>query len=616
MCGIFLYHSNKSLTTDVILRSREALAAIDHRGPDGQGMVLLNTENGNYVFVRDANTPGYCKSDDLLNIQPSDYNCILAHKRLSIFDLSENGFQPMCFDGDIIVFNGEIYNWKALQEPLKAKAHTFRTATDTEVILKSYLEYGPAMLDKFNGMWAIIIWDSKRKQFFVSRDRYGVKPMSCRTFDDGSYLIASEEKQIHKFERKAPEINFKNLQIFVNEGHAATDTSSFYQQIVSFPPASFSEGKPGDILLKRHVKKYYSVQIHPGIYTEKNENIAIETFNEIFHSAVDYRLKADVAAGFSLSGGLDSSRIVYETVANKNYNFEPEFFSAIFPGSEVNEQASIQTVADDLNIKPNFCYPDTEFILDDFSKLTYVLDSPVPDLSYYAQWSVSNLVGNHHKKILVVGQGADEVFAGYHHHFYRFVVGKLLRGKISQARTLMNQYADLKGWERARVQGIVNSQLKETLKSKVKKHLLLRDQTLSEQWNTFSNLEEMLLADLNAYQIPYFLKADDRIGMWHGFESRYPFLDYRLVNFGFNCSGDLKIKNGWQKWIIRKSFNAGPESIVWRKDKVGYRMPAHAFFENESLVSEAKAFLNKHIHLINQNTYRTVAAYLWLQQYK
>lgn len=616
MCGIFLYHSNKPLTNDVILRSREALSAIDHRGPDGQGMVLLNTETGNHIYVKYENTPGFCKSADLMAIQPENYNCILAHKRLSIFDLSENGFQPMSFDGDIIVFNGEVYNWKELQAPLVEKSYQFRTATDTEVILKSYLEHGSNMLDSFNGMWAIIIWDSKRREFFISRDRYGVKPMSIRTFEDGSYIIASEEKQIHKFERKSPEINYNNLEIFVNEGHAAANNSSFYQRIDSFPPASFSSGKTAVELLKRRVRRFYTVQTSTSIFTDKNANIAVDTFNEIFRSAVDYRLRADVAAGFSLSGGLDSSRIVYEAVANKDYAFKPEFFSAIFPGSDVNEEASIQTVADDLKIAPNFCYPNAEFTLDDFGKLSYVLDAPVPDLSYYAQWSVSNLVGSHNKKILLVGQGADEVFAGYHHHFYRFVVSKLLRGKFHQAKVLMHNYADLKGWDRSKVENIVNSQLKETLKSKIKKNVLLRDQNLSEQWNGYSNLEDMLLADLSVYQIPFFLKADDRIGMWHGFESRYPFLDYRLVDFGFHCSGDLKIKDGWQKWIIRKSFNTGPDSIVWRKDKVGYRMPAHSYFENEQLVAESKAFLKKHIYLNESNTYRMVAAYLWLQQYK
>jgi asparagine synthase (glutamine-hydrolysing) len=616
MCGIFMYHSTKPLGKEDIQNAKLALQAIDHRGPDGHGIMLLNTENGNQIFIKDESTPGFCNALSENEINAEEYNCILAHKRLSIFDLSENGFQPMAFDGDCIIFNGEIYNWLELRNTLENKAEIFRTKTDTELILKSFKHSGPAMLNEFNGMWAIIIWDNKNKKFFISRDRFGVKPFLYKILDDKSFILCSEEKQIVAFENKSPQINYKNVEIFTNEGHTGFDNSTYYEGIFSFSPAAYAYQKPIHLLENTQRKSFYSTQTNNYLYSQHNWQQAVSKFNEIFNNAIDLRLRADVPAGFSLSGGLDSSRIVYEAYHHENYQFKPEFFSAIFPGSRVNEENSIRTIAKDLNIIPNFCYPNNEFGIEKFNKLTYVLDSPVPDLSYFAQWSVSNLVREHNKKILVVGQGADEVFAGYHHHFYRYAAQQILHGNFKKAKSLIEKYAEIKSMDFEKVKQLVNGQLRETIKSKVMNTIKPNSGNLSVTWNAISTIDRLLMADLSTYQIPYFLKADDRIGMWHGFESRYPFLDYRLIDFGFQCNPDLKLYEGWQKWIIRKSFENAPESIVWRKDKVGYIMPMHGFFEDENLFYEAKEFLKNKINIRTENKYRIIAAYIWLKQYE
>ena len=593
MCGISVVFQKHNLNNEIYQDFISSLRKINHRGPDDEGVILINTNTNAYKIIRTEYTHlDISNLSDLSSVNLNEYNLILGHKRLSIIDLSIAGHQPMQGnDGSWIVFNGEIYNYIELKEELKQFGCQFRTNSDTEVVLEAYRIWGKDCLHKFNGMWSICIWDAPNKNLFVSNDRFGVKPLYYYEHEEGFKLV-SETKQFKCFRNISLSLNSKYIEEFVKFGFLDVDDETMYADVFRFKKSNYLTTNPA-VYTKSDIKhkqtKYYTLK---KVAVRIDENQAIEQFRALLYNAVKIRMRADVDFGFALSGGIDSSAVLYmarNIIRNEKKDNTLLGFSSVFPGYiDADESKFVKIVEQDLPCKTYYSKSMDEFSFQAFENHIYHQDEPLPGTTYFAEWSIYKKAQEAKVKILFNGQGADEVFAGYHHHFYRYCRQLLIKGKLPAYFSLVNQYAELKEISKKKIHKIVFNEAK--LSTKIKLGIAKFDHSLLKYWNKIDTLDEMLLRDFDTYQLPLYLKADDRDSMAFSIESRHPFMDFNLVEFGYSLPNNLLIKNGWQKYIIRKSMHEMPDEIRFRKDKKGFVTPQDVWLEKHR--DEFETYLN------------------------
>ena len=572
MCGILAYFNRNGISEQELKQSLNALQKIKHRGPDGEGVVLINSKTGSSYNLITNETPkaSFTNAINLNEASSLEYDLILGHRRLSIIDVSTNGHQPMHHpNGNWILFNGEIYNYLELREELKLAGFKFRTDSDTEVIHAAYEHWGEKCLEKFNGMFTIVLFDVKTKCLFIANDRFGVKPL-YHVKDNNRLLLMSEIKQAKEFDFGL-NLNKEAISVYLNDHYLDHNTETFYKEINRHAPSHYAMVPLNKMIDYKEVC-YYEVS-GKGNSTLKFED-AKEEFAELLGSAVNLRMRSDVPIGFASSGGLDSSAILYVThdiLKKKNITDNINTFSAIFPGDVNDESHFIKIVEKDLNVRSFYVNAMETFDIKDFENHIYHQDEPVLSTSFYAGWAVSRLVREKNVTVLLVGQGADEILAGYHHHFYRYGRQLILRGKIFGYLSELKKYAELKGLEVNALHRLIMNDVKLAVKFKL--GLAKTGGKLADKWNRAGTLLELLKIDLTETMIPFYLRADDRSSMAFHVEARHPFLDYRLVDFCFSLPDDMKIKNGWQKYLMRETLSQMPEAIRYRKDKKGYTTP-------------------------------------------
>jgi asparagine synthase (glutamine-hydrolysing) len=596
MCGILAYFNRNGISEKELKQSLNALQKIKHRGPDGEGVVLINTKTGGFHNLITAETPN-AVLENKINLNEAlslDYDLILGHRRLSIIDVSTNGHQPMYHQsGNWIIFNGEIYNYIELKEELKSAGFTFKTDSDTEVIHVAYLHWGSKCLEKFNGMFTIVLFDAKTKNLFVANDRFGVKPLYYIS-DSTKLLFVSEIKQIKEFNFNLT-LNTKAISVYLEDHYLDYNEETFYNEVYRFKPSCYSGI---DLQTSHAIKKipYYEIdKSKPSVSKDP-----IEAFSSLFESAVKLRLRSDVPVGFASSGGLDSSSVLYtahKLLSKTDPKPDLSTFSAIFPGMEGDESEFIKLIESDLKIQSHYTNPLEEFNIPDFEKHIYHQDFPVQSTSYYAEWCVARMVSKQNVKVLLVGQGGDEILAGYHHHFYRYGRQLILSGKILKYLSLLKKYSDLKGIDRNEVHRKIINEVKLSLKFKA--GLANLGNALSNKWNRADKLIDLLKMDLQEFTLPTYLRSDDRDGMAFGLETRHPFLDYRLIDLCFALPNDYKIRDGWQKWVLREVMSEMPDMIRYRKDKKGYTTPESTW------VSKNKAAFESYLQYLPDN-FRTM----------
>ncbi len=557
MCGIIASISKHSFDSNFFEKFDQALKLINHRGPDGKGVYAFNTNSKLGINSELLNT------NENESIKP---NLALGHVRLSIIDTSIAGHQPLHFMHYSITFNGEVYNYIELRDELKKLGYTFKTQTDTEVILAAYDCWKEKCLEKFNGMFTIIIYDAKLNQLFVANDRYGVKPLYYYQ-NENQLIFVSEIKQFKPFNLNLT-LNNACINTFLTTYFIDHNEETFYNEIRRFPKSHYSVINLSTIQ-KLNFNNYYKLSL-----IQKNNTNCKEEFNYLFNDAVKLRMRSDVPIGFASSGGLDSSSILYkaynqlkENNTHKNINT----FSAIFPQMDGDESEFIHYIENDLNIKSHYVNPLTNFSIPDFEKHIYHQDLPISSTSYYAEWCVARLVNQTGVKVLLIGQGGDELLAGYHHHFYRYCRQLIMQAKIRTYLSVIKSYAELKSVPVNSLHKLVLNDVKLVLKLKL--GLQSTHHSLQTHWNKASTLIELLKIDFTELMLPNYLRADDRDSMAFSLETRHPFLDYRLVDFCFSLPDDVKINNGWQKSLLRGAMTELPEKIRYRKDKKGYTTP-------------------------------------------
>lgn len=567
MCGIAgIIQANPS--TYSIDHLKKMTDALSHRGPDGEG--LWKDDSG---------------------------SVLLGHRRLSIIDLSEAGQQPMHYLSRYsIIHNGEIYNYVELKEELKKEGYVFRSQTDTEVIVAAYDHWGDDCLQHFDGMFAFAIWDSAKKELFAARDRFGEKPFFFY-YDSGRFLFASEMKALWAAGiEKRP--NRKMLFNFITIGYTDNPEQpeeTFFDNIQKLPPASFL--KFPFVYFNPSIHSYWDIdpQVQDKTITEEH---AVEKFHSLFKTSVQRRLRSDVAIGTSLSGGLDSSSVLAMINEIGALSSVPNTFTASFPGFEKDETEYAKLVAEQFGLKQHITNVNVEGFVADWEKLCYQQEEPFGSASIYAQYKVYQLAKEKDVRVLLDGQGADEILAGYH-KYYKWYWQELFRSsklgkskELTAARQLgINEPFTYKNKIAAWFPSFASIVMERQYLVKAIRHEDLDKDYIrlhsKEAYYTppdHFNLNGVLYFNTCIHGLEELLRYADRNAMAHGREVRLPFLSHELVEFVFSLPSHFKIREGWTKWLLRRVMQDKlPAPITWRKDKVGFEPPQQAWMENNAV---------------------------------
>jgi len=563
MCGICGIYNYKTLLPARAEQVEKMYGVMRHRGPDGHGSF-------------------------------ADGPIGLGHCRLSILDTSSRGSQPMkSEDGSIvIVFNGEIYNFIELRELLAQKGYVFRTGTDTEVIIQMYREFGEKCLDYFVGMFAFALWDAKEQKLFLVRDRLGVKPLYYLSTPDG-ILFGSEVKSILEAAPKRPVVQLQALDCFMSFGYVPGERSLF-EGVLKLSAGHYmivSNGKP---IVRRYWDLVFSEE------ADRGEAYYVEKLREILLDASRIRLRSDVPLGVFLSGGLDSSSVV--ALLARELNEPIKTFSVAYDkGGDFDETHYSRIVARKFHTDHHEFYVDPAEFRDFIPKFVWFMDEPVTEAAAISLYFIAKLARDY-VTVVLSGEGADEMFAGYPIYHYMKV---------------LDNYRRLPQMLR---EGILNPLLSRIGGDKVKKYLQLSENPLHERYtgvslyeapvkqqlytqsfkselNGFNSLDviaphyknsehwdplnRMLYLDIKTWLVDDILIKADRMSMAPSLELRSPFLDHRIAEFAASLPVKYKLNGRTGKYILKKSMEGIlPPEIIYRKKK-GFPTPLETMFKHE-----------------------------------
>jgi len=557
MCGIAGLYCQEGISHNDLELIRRMNWIQKHRGPDDDGLFFDNC-------------------------------CVLGHRRLSIIDLSRDGHQPFVSnDGRFqLIFNGEIYNYIELRKTLKDIGCSFKTQTDTEVLLNAYIQYGKDCLSMLNGMFAVVIYDTKQKSLFIARDRFGIKPLYY-TFIGSTLYFASEIKALHIVPGLNCSINYQALFDYLVFSRTDIYDETFSNEIKRIPKGSYANLSNNGF----HIKQWWHPKDYVNTCQKQPSNNILETIHDIMVSSVLLRMRSDVPVGSCLSGGLDSSIIVGILFDHQMAQLNYPTFTASFPNNPLDETKYIDALNQKYAFVNNRTYPCEKQALNDLHQFVYINDEPTTNASFYSQYQVMKLAKEHGVTVLLDGQGGDENFAGYH-YFHGFYLYGLYQQK---------QYALLVSeW----IKNILRKQHKiayltfifQLLPDNIRQKILLKSTpyihvdffykylSTSRIYNEFFNvkgLNDSLVRHFQ-YKLEHLLRTEDRNSMAFSLEARVPYLDFRLVEQVLGISESLKIKKGETKYLQKLSVGQYTiNEILNRRDKIGFGTPGSEWMQTE-----------------------------------
>lgn len=590
MCGISgILSFSSEVNSDDIGRMNGALV---HRGPDGEGK--WKNEKGNVAF---------------------------GHRRLSIIDLSVSGNQPMSYaEGRYtITFNGEIYNYIEMKNFLIQKGYTFRSTSDTEVLLALYDLKKEKALQDLDGMFAFAIWDNLENTLFCARDRFGEKPFYYHQ-NQNYFAFASEMKALFTLgiSRGKNKKRYYNYLLYFIAEDPFDKSSTFYQDIQQLEPAHYLIVSANKKVSK---KKYWDIIINEPC--NLSENDAIEKFKELFTSSIYRRLRSDVPVGSSLSGGLDSSSIVMMIDRIKKDDRVQKTFSARFKNFSRDEGEFMQMVIDKSNVEPHFVFPTVDSVINNLQIISYHQEEPIGSASVAIQYEVMKLSKENGIKVLLDGQGADELLAGYN-VFWTMYFNQLYRSDRKKFNLETLSYKQLHNevpykndfefkWRAYHNSSFkAASELQRKFKSPTSSYFMgIHPELVSLYKNEdnpipkLNSLKEHLYYFLMERGLNELLRYADRNAMANSVEVRLPFLNHNLVEFLFTLPDEMLLRSGWSKYILRKSMeDVLPPEITWRKDKIGFEPPQNEWLSTsyfKDYLYEAVAHLKKEKIIAKKN---------------
>lgn len=546
MCGIF-GALNVKLSEE---KARVCLSRIRHRGPDDEG---LWQEGG----------------------------VTLGHRRLSILDLSENGRQPMSYcDGRYeMVYNGEIYNFIEIREELIRKGYHFQSDSDTEVVLAAYAEWREDCLLRFNGMWAIAIWDRKDRKMFLSRDRFGVKPLYYTEVRENGYGVAfaSEMKALTPLLKEV----HANRKIVMNPAlmvHYEHTEECVIEGLKRFPPASYAYVDETGMRITEFYDTLDHIHSVPASYESQ-----VEEFRALFLDACRIRMRSDVTIGTALSGGLDSSATICAmahlarsgTDARMNHDWQHAFVAS-FPGTALDETMYAKKVTDYLGIPSTFVEINPLKMVDRFEDCLAMFEdvyvtSPIPMMMLYGA------LREHGTLVTIDGHGADELFGGYTFDFLHALDDAKNK---EERRLILSTYMDSFPKDnsntalRRNERQILMKYYRRKITGRLRGDIVKPEAAQNPKFRRLDHLNRILYASTHENILPTLLRNYDRYSMANGVEIRMPFMDYRIVEYAFSIGWRSKLHGGYSKSIIRDAMAPYmPPEIAYRKSKIGFNTP-------------------------------------------
>ena len=516
----------------------------------------------------------------------------LGHRRLSIIDLSSEGHQPFLYrDRYVMVYNGEIYNYKELRKELEEKGYHFTTKTDTEVLIAMYDCYGKECVHRLNGMWAFAVYDKNQNRLFCSRDRFGIKPFYYQ-YKNGNFMFSSEIKQILTMENKQEVYanNQKLLEFLVLGDLDYTQETMF---------ADIMQLRGGHNLFfdirtqKLEIECYYDI-------ADRNLNklsygASCREFRKLFENSIKYRLRADVPVGYCLSGGLDSSSIVCmanHVIGSRKNKIEQYAVSSCFDDKEYDEQEYIDEVINATEVKSYKVFPKEQELFKDLDSIILHMDEPFGSTSIFAQWNVFKTAKEKGLTVMLDGQGADEQLAGYTQFYAVAFAHYLRRFQLIRFRREVYYYCKYRAATEKYVSvadvllnAVVSAFMPNRLKMYLKRKLGYgyRDLPFSRE------IIEKVVGERTIYQVSNpgkysvdmmkcsmasLLHYEERDSMAHSIESRVPFLDYKLAESIHAMPIHYKIRNGVTKAVMRDGLKGIlPDMIRNRISKLGFVTP-------------------------------------------
>ena len=543
-------------------------APIRHRGPDDERAVTIA-----------AGVPALHRDVRALDAAPS-FATGMAFRRLKIVDVSEASAQPMASrDGRVwIVFNGEIYNFRELGSQLRARGHSIDTHGDTEVILAAYDEWGTDCFARLEGMWAIVIVDTARGRVVASRDRFGIKPLYY-AMDRDRLLFASEIKQL------LPVVS-RRVDLDMVRRHLAglrepVRREGFWVGIDCVPPATWFEAPLNDAAHEPKFVPYWSLDEFTADDARRYAS-SLDELRETLHAAVASHLVSDVPLGALLSGGLDSAIITSLLRDERGSDFPTFSFGFRAAAPEACELPYVDEVVAMKSLPNHETTFDAQWIIDNAKRAIHAMEEPPMALAALAQFRTFELVADRGATVVLDGQGADEIFAGYAYHERDLVLDRLrradLRGFTRQIRAIASAH------HRRAVPLIVTGLVLPWLRQHVSRYKWIHGGDAPVDFTNFdgardpSRLNRRLHFDVKWGNVRLVLGLGDRNSMAHSVESRVPYFDRRVVELAFSFPDEFKIAAGERKHILRDlARETLPHSLIDRRDRMGYGVPTERF---------------------------------------
>ena len=537
MCGIAAIIDYTKIEPKVEdIKSMTDLLA--HRGPDGEGFYI---EGG----------------------------VALGHRRLAIIDTDKRSNQPMHSSHMHLIYNGMIYNYLEIKEELISLGVNFATASDTEVILAAYDQWGLDCFTRFNGMWAIVLYDEKENKVICSRDRFGIKPLYYIHIGSKIYL-SSEIKAFKAIKEWQPKINHTRLLEYLAFNMSDHTNETMFKGVFQIPK---SHHAIINLTTKEiNVKQYYEIK-----KADINDG---SKFIEIFKDSIKLRTRADVPLATTLSGGMDSSSIV--SVMANCMEHKPDTYTLAYPGNRLDESKYALLVNQKYDIPSHLVTTTEKYLKENIDRLVYHQDEPFTGVTVMAQSHIYQNINANGHKVVLGGQGGDEILCGYD----KFSVGYFKENIKTNTISAINE---LYYFQKLRSFGVVDAVQSIAFyeRNKRKKNIDWYNIDQEKESSRFkrekeNNIFEMSYNLLFGLGISTLLRYEDRNSMSYGVESRLPFLDYRLVEYCINMSSSLKLEKGVTKSILRKTMNGVvPRGIIDRNDKMGFVTPQNEWMDND-----------------------------------
>lgn len=584
MCGIAGYYSHEAPATGA-QKILATLGSIAHRGPDDQGIVLVNTGSGKALNcstrasdsrIREALPDALSIAGDFI------HDLSFAHCRYSIVDLTPAGHQPMWDTSSqvCVCFNGEIYNYLELRQELESTGRLFATRSDTEVLLAGYLEWGTEVFRRLNGQWAVALYDARGRKLLFSRDRLGKVPLYYAVRNKRLHWASEIKAILEACGRDAFEVRAQAVDDYVVEGWRDRN-GTFWEDINDFPPACFAWVNSD---LSLDVSRYWKLPESRLRAADISAEQAARQVRELLLDAIRLRVRADVPVAFELSGGMDSSSLV--ALAARYLPTRLTTYTIEFADSASNEEPFARAVAARFGDRIDYriIRPGHDDFWRDANDFLWLEEEPFHAPNLQTNQSLRRRMKENGTKVVISGSAGDEVLAGYNNEYFApyllYLATRFRWGPLVHEFRANTEYEPT--WKSAVRLGIhtllpergIKMQRERSGEKRLLQACYAAPAGVIPQPLASLSLSARMRANMGAAKMNYWLRSANKANFGIPIEPRAPFLDYRVVDCAFSLPPEYLIRDGWHKWVLRKAMSdLLPAEVLWRRNKMGFPFP-------------------------------------------